>query len=1515
MSESEDARGAQPVASSAEEHGHDEDAVRQQIQPQAQSDQRQDEQRLLSDHIEKLKEEKVVLKTRVTSCRRSVLVSARNGDDYGAELEELEEAIGEVNQLLQSLLECYRNSGDDVKRRKTLEEMEQIEGEFSETMSACVRLQSRQEKTGSSGVRTRSSARNPTWNTEVSEWGASSSSSVGGVNQFLDWSDSGNTEFERWKRIEQDAVREGMHRTFHPLPLVAEHEWEHQSSSGHLHTPADMSQSQPRVSESTCTRTALSSGTSSSGNRPAQQLSLQSVTTAEPASNLRSSSSVFVSAHAQASSANISQARVPQSVVVGSGTNTVAASMSGASVVSPSVSMQSYRVSASHAVNTANTVSASSVLSAPRSVSSSFLNAGQQLPPTSAYGLPSWSTALAAPQSVSQAQMQTSVPFSQQSYYPQAGFGSHYELWKGVKRVEIPVFTGDKTKYPEWKAAFVACVDASPASAEYKFLQLKQFLSGEALKVVSSLTYSAMGYAAAKARLERKYGGKRRQAAVYVEQLEQFPPIRTANSGELERLADLLDVAVINLQDAGNHSELGAGTLYNMLQRKLPESLLAHYHRWIFERGRNESVISLLEWVTQEAEYRALASETKSGLSRQNAPSSSARQDTNPTSARRSGPSYPVNTARTHVSFNSTQGQCLACGQKHAIWTCDVFRQMNGSQRWSVAKREKLCYRCLAAGHRGIDCKRTRTCGVNDCRENHHWLLHKQDSEQGSARQGSEQPIEQSAKKGGGHSQCTKSGGSAADFNGLTVGLPSTDPAREVESTMEGELANTTMTASVDCKNQQIALRTVPVVIRCGKKEIRTNALLDDGSTRSYVNASVAAELGLHGEEVALAVSVLNGGEKSFLSMPVEFTVESLDGTVQHNMTAHTTPARVVGGLNAVNWAQEAKNWRHLEFVNFPEVKDNHVDLLIGVDNVALHVSEAEVKGREGEPVARLTPLGWTCVGCVRPGFPSGSTSDVLFAFHTTGTDQVLDKLVRQFWQIDHEHLSDRPLTTDEQKALNVVTSSLERDGNRYQVSLPWRVKPDELALPDSYSTALRRLQQTEKSLLKNPERAAAYGQVIAKHLENGYVSKVPPDQVPEPGWYLPHFPILRPDKATTKLRIVFDASAKSSGVALNDLLYTGPKLQRNLFDVLVRFRREPVAVVCDIAEMYLQVGIAPRDRPYHRFLWRNLQVDETPTVYQFNRVVFGVNASPFLAQFVSQETARQLKAKYPLAANAVEESTYMDDSMTSASTEDEAKEIVAQLKALWSAAGMHPRKWLSNRPAVLEKVPQEDRVEQLDLTSPELPSIKTAQSTVNRNGIEWSFNPPLAPHFGGAHENLIKSAKRVIHTILQNAEVQDNELQTCFVIAEGLLNSRPLTYQSAHPGDDVPLTPNHFLHGQVGGCFAPEVESGTTLSRRWRFVQSLMERVWHRWMRKWLPRLTPRSKWRQALPDLQVGDVVLVVEADTPRGKWPLARVLDVYPGADNHVRVLQLQQGSRVLRRPITKVCPFICGGKDVA
>ena len=140
---------------------------------------------------------------------------------------------------------------------------------------------------------------------------------------------------------------------------------------------------------------------------------------------------------------------------------------------------------------------------------------------------------------------------------------------------------------------------------------------------------------------------------------------------------------------------------------------------------------------------------------------------------------------------------------------------------------------------------------------------------------------------------------------------------------------------------------------------------------------------------------------------------------------------------------------------------------------------------------------------------------------------------------------------------------------------------------------------------------------------------------------------------------------------------------------------------------MYLQIRILPEDRPKFRFLWRNLEVNRKPDVYEFERVVFGDASAPFRAQYVSQENARIHQEEFPLAAGTVSKSTYMDDSLDSVRDNDSAIQLLQELQELWAKAGMKARKWLSNSSEVLAAIPKELRAYEIDLND-SLPATKT---------------------------------------------------------------------------------------------------------------------------------------------------------------------------------------------------------------
>ena len=217
--------------------------------------------------------------------------------------------------------------------------------------------------------------------------------------------------------------------------------------------------------------------------------------------------------------------------------------------------------------------------------------------------------------------------------------------------------------------------------------------------------------------------------------------------------------------------------------------------------------------------------------------------------------------------------------------------------------------------------------------------------------------------------------------------------------------------------------------------------------------------------------------------------------------------------------------------------------------------------------------------------------------------------------------------------------------------------------------------------MIKNPAIADSYQKVIKEYLEKNYIRRVPADEPTPPGeWLLPHFPVVRTDRSTTKTRIVFDASAKFQGKSLNSEALLGLKLQADMFSILVRFRKELVALVGDVSQMYHQIAFTLEDKPFHRFLWRNMDQSKEPEVYEFLRYVFGGCYCPFCAQYVWQKHADDHRIEYPLAAEAVKNSCYMDDLMPSVETVETAKEMRQQLTELGDKAGFPIRNFSLRR-------------------------------------------------------------------------------------------------------------------------------------------------------------------------------------------------------------------------------------------
>ena len=198
-----------------------------------------------------------------------------------------------------------------------------------------------------------------------------------------------------------------------------------------------------------------------------------------------------------------------------------------------------------------------------------------------------------------------------------------------------------------------------------------------------------------------------------------------------------------------------------------------------------------------------------------------------------------------------------------------------------------------------------------------------------------------------------------------------------------------------------------------------------------------------------------------------------------------------------------------------------------------------------------------------------------------------------------------------------------------------------------------------------------------------------PVDEVEEkkegPKFYMPHHGIVKETSSTTKLRVVFNGSEKSSnGVSLNDIMMAGPKVQDDLFDIVQRFRLHKIVMTADIAKMYRQVWVNAEDRSLQRILWRKTP-DQPITTYELNTITYGTTSAPFLATRCLQQLIEDEAVNYPEAAQMARNGFYIDDLITGRDDVNTALSLPQELIEMLKKGGFTLRKWASNHPALLQ--------------------------------------------------------------------------------------------------------------------------------------------------------------------------------------------------------------------------------------
>lgn len=199
---------------------------------------------------------------------------------------------------------------------------------------------------------------------------------------------------------------------------------------------------------------------------------------------------------------------------------------------------------------------------------------------------------------------------------------------------------------------------------------------------------------------------------------------------------------------------------------------------------------------------------------------------------------------------------------------------------------------------------------------------------------------------------------------------------------------------------------------------------------------------------------------------------------------------------------------------------------------------------------------------------------------------------------------------------------------------------------------------------------------------------------------------------------------------------------------------------------------------------------------------------------------------------------------------------------------------------------------------------------------INWHFNPPAAPHFGGLWEAGIRSVKGHLARTIGNQIVTFEECYTLLTIIEATLNSRPLCAMSSDITDINALTPAHFLTLEPVSPLPTPVFSQIEMNRLTRFqlIQRLHQDLWKRWHKEYLHTLQQRGKWLEPTSSPKPGVRVLVKNENLPPANWLMARIISVTKAIDGQVRVAEVKTSSGTLVRPLVKLCPLPMNDQQV-
>ena len=356
------------------------------------------------------------------------------------------------------------------------------------------------------------------------------------------------------------------------------------------------------------------------------------------------------------------------------------------------------------------------------------------------------------------------------------------------------------------------------------------------------------------------------------------------------------------------------------------------------------------------------------------------------------------------------------------------------------------------------------------------------------------------------------------------------------------------------------------------------------------------------------------------------------------------------------------------------------IDMLIGSGLFWNLIKNNTFKVKGSGLHCQNTELGWVVAGNVYQTIPQYKS------VCNIGINQQIHNQIENFWKLESASSEIKRLSPEELACERHFDSTVKLVNGRYTVSLP--LNQDPLILGESKTIAQKRLLSLERSLKKDQNLRNAYDSFMLDYLSQDHMSIIEEKLLREkqtPVYYVPHHIVKSPNSITTKIRVVFDGSAKTEkGISVNEIQMTGPSLQEDLFTILVRFRLYTYVMSADIKQMYKQINLNNDHRNLQCILWKPDPNGPIKTC-RLNTVTYGYKSSAYLAIKCLANSGDIIKNEEPEVSRIIKEDFYVDNLLTGSNSIKELKTYKIKIEKHLNECGFPLRQWASNNPFVLE--------------------------------------------------------------------------------------------------------------------------------------------------------------------------------------------------------------------------------------